>query len=292
MRDGSVCEGPTPGRCLPCASTHYGPVVGPVTAAATAAMRPWKNHAIDHVVSVSRAVADGNRIISGESSSVIPNFILDSAVLSPTTDTPQGSAGDASANRPEGFLLFVGDLSNEKGVRTLLRAYELLGKNRPRLMLVGRRTPDTPTRLPEGAEVHLEWSHENVMGAFRHCISAVLPSVWPDPCPTTVLEAMASGRPVVTTSVGGIVDMIVDGESGLIVPPGDERELAAAMSRVLTDDNLRHRLGIGALKKVRTFTASAVAEQLESVYARVAPLTPRAATRGKGRQVDGMVGRE
>lgn len=279
MRAGSVCEGPAVVRCLRCATTHYGPIVGPVTAAATAAMRPWKTHAIDHVVSVSRAVADGNRIASGPASSVIPNFILDSTVVTPTADTAQGATGGASPIMPEeAFLLFVGDLSNEKGVRTLLRAYELLGVDRPPLMLVGRRMPDTPTRLPDGAEVHLEWPHENVLAAFRRCISAVLPSVWPDPCPTAVLEAMGSGRPVVTTSVGGIIDMIVDGESGLLVPPADERELAAAIGRVLTDGDLRSRLGVGAQKQVRSFTASAVAKQLESVYARVAPRTPGAAT--------------
>lgn len=279
MRAGSVCEGPAVVRCLRCATTHYGPIVGPVTVAATAAMRPWKNHAIDHVVSVSRAVADGNRITSGPASSVIPNFILDSAVVPPTADTAQSPAGGASPIMPEeAFLLFVGDLSNEKGVRTLLRAYELLGVDRPPLMLVGRRMPDTPRRLPDGAEVHLEWPHEDVLAAFRRCIAAVLPSVWADPCPTAVLEAMGSGRPVVTTSVGGIIDMIVDEESGLLVPPGDERELAAAIGRVLKDGDLRSRLGVGAQKQVRSFTASAVAEQLESVYARVAPRSPMAAT--------------
>jgi glycosyltransferase involved in cell wall biosynthesis len=278
MRAGSVCQGPAISRCLPCAATHYGPIVGPITAAATAAMRPWKGRAIDHVVSVSRAVADGNRIPTGPASSVIPNFIPDSAVSPPTADTTQHPAGGASPIMAEGaFLLFIGDLSNEKGVRTLLRAYELLGADRPPLMLVGRRMPDTPTRLPDGAEVHLDWPHQDVLTALRRCISAVLPSVWPDPCPTTVLEAMASGRPVVTTSVGGIIDMIVDGESGLLVPPGDESKLAAAIGRVLADGDLRSRLGVGAQKKVRAFTASAVAEQLEGVYARVAPRTPMAA---------------
>ena len=83
------------------------------------------------------------------------------------------------------------------------------------------------------------------------CIAAVLPSVWPDPCPTTVLEAMASGRPVVTTSVGGIIDMVTDGESGLLVPPGDERALAAAIRRVLSDGDLRSRLGAGAQKRAQ-----------------------------------------
>jgi glycosyltransferase involved in cell wall biosynthesis len=293
MRAGSVCEGPSITRCLPCTTAHYGRIVGPITAAATASMRPWKHHAIDHLVSVSRAVADGNRIKSGPSSSIIPNFVLDSAVLPPTTDVTQGPTQAASpvlSEKP--FLLFVGDLSNEKGVGTLLRAYELLGADRPPLMLVGRRTRDTPTQLPDGAEIHLEWPHQDVLAAFQRCISAVLPSVWPDPCPTTVLEAMASGRPVVTTSVGGITDMVVDEESGLVVPPGDERELAAAMSRVLADGDLRSRLGLGARKKVRAFTASIVAEQLESIYARVAPPKPNGSDgSGRSRRVNGMAAR-
>ncbi len=271
MRAGSVCEGPAVTRCLPCATRHYGPIVGPLTATATAAMRPWKNHAIDHVVSVSRAVADGNHIKDGPNSSVIPNFILDSAVLpagDPAREPPSGASPIAAE---EGFLLFVGDLSTEKGVQTLLRAYEQLGADRPPLIMVGRRMADTPTRLPAGAEVCLERPHEDVLNALRRCIFAVLPSVWPDPCPTAVLEAMASGRPVVTTSVGGIVDMIVDGESGLLVPPGDENGLAAAMGRLLTDGDLRSGLAAGARRRVQAFTASAVTEQLEAVYERVAP---------------------
>ena len=273
MRAGSVCEGPGVARCVPCATTHYGPIVGPVTAAATAAMRPWKSHAIDHVVSVSRAVADGNRIASGPRTSIIPNFIPDGAVL---PAAPDAAAPPMMAQK--GFLLFVGDLSNEKGVQTLLRAYELLGPERPRLILVGRRMADTPTRLPDGAEIHLEWPHEEVLAALRLCLSAIFPSVWPDPCPTAVLEAMASGCPVVTTSVGGIVDMIIDGESGLLVPPGDERGLAAAMGRVLADSALRSRLGKAAQERARAFTASAVAGQLESIYTRIAPETSMEAT--------------
>ena len=81
---------------------------------------------------------------------------------------------------------------------------------------------------------------------------------------------MASGRPVVATTTGGIVDMIVDGENGLLVPPGDEYRLAEAMARLLNDADLRARLAAGAQKRVHRFTASAVVERLEAVYARVA----------------------
>ena len=271
MRMGSPCEGPAVARCLPCATAHYGPALGPLTAAATAVMRPWKSRAIDHVVCVSNAVASGNHIPSGPNTSVIPNFVLDDIVEGRAGDEAEGQAEDIPAGLPKEFLLFVGELSGEKGVPTLLRAYESLGSKRPPLLLVGRRMPDTPTRLPDGADMHTEWSHDHVMAAFRRCLFAVLPSICLDACPTTVLEAMASGRPVVATTTGGIVDMITDGENGLLVPPDDEHELALAMARLLKDAGLRDSLAAGARERVQRFTASAVAERLEAVYARVAP---------------------
>lgn len=276
MRMGSVCDGPAVARCLTCATAHYGPAVGPLTAAATALMRPWKNRAVDHMVCVSNAVADANHIQRGPDTSVIPNFVRDEVVLDRAGDAAQGQAADIPPGLPEEeFLLFVGELSREKGLPTLLRAYELLGGKRPPLLLVGRRMPDTPAHLPDGAQIRLDWPHNHVIGAFRRCLFAVLPSICPDACPTTVLEAMASGRPVIATATGGIVDMIADGENGLLVPPGDEGKLSAAIDRLLNDADLRARLGAGAQERVRRFTASSVTERLEAVYARVAPRNPR-----------------
>ena len=273
MRMGSGCEGPTVARCLPCATAHYGAARGTLTAAATALMRPWKNRAIDHVICVSNAVASGNLIPPGPRTSVIPNFVLDEVVVG-HTDVADGQADDTPRLPNEDFLLFVGELSREKGLPTLLAAYEMLGPRRPPLLLVGRHMPDTPAQLPDGAEVCAEWPHEHVMAAFRRCLFAVLPSICLDACPTTVLEAMASGCPVVATTTGGIVDMIVDGANGLLVPPGDEQKLARAMARLLRDPDLRARLAAGAQERVRQFTASAVVERLEAVYAGVAPRKP------------------
>ena len=271
MRNGMPCAGPSPARCLPCATGHYGPLIGTATVVATAAMRPWKARSIDHIVSVSRAVASGNHLADSDRTSVIPNFIPDSMMLPQDESSASPSSAVSFPDLPEKeFLLFVGDLSSEKGVPTLLRAYENLGSDRPALVLVGRRTPDTPTNLPEGAQVQLEWPHENVMEAFRRCTAAVLPSVWPDPCPTTVLEAMASGCPVVTTSIGGMTDMVVHQESGLLVPPGNVSALTEAISELLADESLRSRYAAAARERVLRFTATAVAERLEAVYAKVA----------------------
>jgi glycosyltransferase involved in cell wall biosynthesis len=272
MRHGSACEGPAVVRCMKCTVSHYGPVVGPVTATATAAMRLWKDRAVDYMISVSRAVANGNGIPDSPAASVIPNFVLDSTLMPMSEGSDEATTDHVQRALPaEPFLLFVGDLSREKGVHTLLRAYDSLGIHRPPLVLIGRRTPDTPKQLPNGAEIYVEWPHEWIMTAFRLCLVAVLPSVWADPCPTTVLEAMACGCPVITTAIGGMVDMILDEKSGLLVHPGDERELAAALKRLLTDDGLRTLIGIGARERVRIFTSSGVVEQLEAVYEQVAP---------------------
>ena len=271
MRMGSPCEGPTVARCLPCATTQYGPALGSLTAAATALMRPWKNRAIDHVVCVSNAVASGSRLAPGPNVSVIPNFVLDEVVLDRASATEAQAEVILPGLPKDEFLLFVGELSRDKGLPTLLRAYESLGRKRPPLLLVGRRMPDTPAHLPDGAAMCSELPHDHVMAAFRRCLFAVLPSICLDACPTTVLEAMASGRPVVATTTGGIVDMVADGESGLLVPPGDENRLAEAMAALLKDADLRARFAAGAAEQIQRFTASAVAERLETVYAEVAP---------------------
>ncbi len=288
MRMGSPCQGPAVVRCLACATAHYGPAVGPLTAAATALMRPWRNRAVDHVVCVSNAVAAGNHIPPGPGTSVIPNFVRDEVVLDRAGDAAQDRAGGVPPHLPEEeFVLFVGELSADKGLPTLLRAYESLGGKRPPLLLVGRRTPDTPVALPGGAQMRLDWPNAHVVAAFRRCLFAVLPSRCPDACPTTVLEAMASGRPVIATTAGGIVDLIADGENGLLVPPGDADRLSAAMGRLLDDADLRGRLAAGARERIRRFTASSVAERLEAVYARVAPRDPGTAVPGAGQPARG-----
>ena len=164
---------------------------------------------------MSRFVGQANQLDEqGVPWEVVPNFVPDS--LLSARDLPRDPA------LPEDdYLFYAGDLSEQKGVGTVLAAYATLDPaTRPALVLVGRTAMDLSS-LPEGAVVHEKWEHERVLSGFGHALAAVLPSRWPDPCPTTVLEAMALGAPLVTTHMGGIADMVADGESALVVPPGD-----------------------------------------------------------------------
>jgi glycosyltransferase involved in cell wall biosynthesis len=91
----------------------------------------------------------------------------------------------------------------------------------------------------------------------------------------TILEAMASGLPVLSTHAVGVVDCLRDGENGLLVPPGDVAALAAAIARLLDDAPLRARLAGAALDEVRrTYAWPAVARQITDVYATLAGTRP------------------
>jgi glycosyltransferase involved in cell wall biosynthesis len=70
------------------------------------------------------------------------------------------------------------------------------------------------------------------------------PTFYPNEAfPLVLLEAMAAGLPVISTTVGGIPDMVIDGETGLLVPPGEVSSLASALRRLVTDSGLRIRMG-------------------------------------------------
>lgn len=83
---------------------------------------------------------------------------------------------------------------------------------------------------------------------------------------TSVLDAMAAGVPVVATAAGGIPEMIEDGRTGLLAPPGDARSLAEAIDRVLADPSLARRLAEAAAERVRDFDIARTVEGTERLY--------------------------
>lgn len=98
------------------------------------------------------------------------------------------------------------------------------------------------------------------------CDAFVLPSLW-EGLPLSVLEAMAAGKPVVASDVGGTGEAVLHEETGLLVPAGDRRALAKAIRAVLDDPALAHRLGSAGRKRVRQkFSAAEMVHRITSVY--------------------------
>ena len=116
--------------------------------------------------------------------------------------------------------------------------------------------------------------HALVMAAWAHAAVGVVPSVWPEPFGQVAIEAMACGRAVIASNVGGLRDVVVDGETGLMVPPGDVTALREALRMLLSDPARRARMGEAGRRRAQAFFASTVVRRIEQVYAQVLAASP------------------
>jgi glycosyltransferase involved in cell wall biosynthesis len=164
----------------------------------------------------------------------------------------------AEAVPPE--VLYAGRLSPEKGVLELVEAARGLN-----LVVAG----DGPlrARVP-GSRGFV--SHDELDGLYARAAVVACPSRR-EGFGVACLEAMAHGRPVVASAVGGLRDLVVDGETGLLVPPRDVAALRAALERLLADPELRRRLGSAGRERARErFSWPAVTDATLAVYAEAA----------------------
>lgn len=262
---GALCSGPGLAKCLGCAARHYGTAKGMAITLGTFGTGPMERRAVDLFLPVSSAVATASRLaIDGAPFEVIPNFVPDDVARD--ADTP---VVDRELGLPdEPYILYVGALTPHKGVPDLLTAYERL-ERAPPLVLIGTRWPDSPTSFPPGTTVLTDVPHAKVMHAWRRSLFGVIPSVFPDPCPTVAMEGMASGRALVASRLGGLPDLVDDGATGILTPAGDRSALAAAMQRLVDDPKMADRLGEGGRRKVVDFMSSRVLTRIEAAYHRV-----------------------
>jgi glycosyltransferase involved in cell wall biosynthesis len=165
----------------------------------------------------------------------------DRTVVIPNAIDVRAAAQSALNGRPP-RVLSVGRLKAPKDFATLLAAFARLGVPY-RAAIVG----DGPERAAleaaaATAQVELLGERGDVPEQLAASDVFVLSSR-SEGMPMSILEAMAAGLPVVASAVGGIPEIVRDGATGLLVPPGDADALAAALGRLLDDDGLRRRLG-------------------------------------------------
>ena len=231
----------------------------------------------DCVIANSQAVGDlliSDDRVREDRVAIVSNFVDESAF---------GPIANAAALRaqlgvPPGSIVIgcVAALRPIKNHETLVAAFAVLRQRWPtlRLVLVGdgqaRQSLECLVRKLGLMElVHFAGVRPNEPN-LHHLFDVSVLCSQSEAFPNSIVEAMAAGKPVVATRVGGVVDAVVEGETGFLVPPRQPAALAAAIGRLLTEPERRREMGRAGARRARAqYHASRVLPSLESLYERL-----------------------
>jgi glycosyltransferase involved in cell wall biosynthesis len=172
-------------------------------------------------------------------------------------------------------LLFVGRLAIEKGAEFPIRALPLIHKKIPNctLTIVGNG-PDSGRLKKIIKELHVEdyvqmvgkIPNEQTKKYYEQASIVVVPSTYPDNLPTVCIEAMHAGRPVIASNNGGIPELIVDGITGYLVEPGNEKSIAEKAIALFSDKSLLEIMSHNAKKRSENFTIKLNTQKILDLY--------------------------
>lgn len=212
-------------------------------------VRQWALARADRVVTVSEAVGAIHRAAG--------LLMKDSTTVYNVPPTEAARAGNARERwripTEAPLVLYVGKHSFGKGTDVLLDAACRVHASEPsaRFLLAGRR--DVLISLPDDERIVATGAlpHEDVLPLYAAADVVVLPAVWKEPFPRSLMEAMAAGKPVVATHSGGIPELVVHEKTGIVVPAKDPEAFAEAVLRLIRDRDLAQRMGANGRRRLQ-----------------------------------------
>ena len=169
----------------------------------------------------------------------------------------------------------VGRIAPEKGHAVLLEALRKLDGRYPLHLVIVGNGPDEQAMRDSAQKIGL--SERVIFAGFRDDVNNVIaamdvitvPSTWNEPCSAVVQQGMALSKPVIGTRAGGTPEMVLDGETGFLVPPSDSDALADALAHLAGDAFLRKRLGAAGRERVEAlFSLRMMTDKIEALYQR------------------------
>jgi glycosyltransferase involved in cell wall biosynthesis len=181
-------------------------------------------------------------------------------------------------SHPRPYILGIGRFVPQKGFDVLIEAYAKSGVESHDLLLAGEgdereALASLAKSLKSDNKIHFvgRADRTTAVALFKGCSFFVLPSRH-EPQGIVNLEAMASGKAVIASRVGGVPEIVLDGQTGILVPGEDSAELAKALLQLSEDSELREQLGTAGKARAQSFDWSAIAAQYQEIYRSVMPL--------------------
>ncbi len=169
----------------------------------------------------------------------------------------------------------VGRIAPEKGHAVLLEAFGKVHARYPLSLVIVGNGPDeeliraTAANMGLTDKVFFTGFRDDVNNVINALDVVTVPSTWNEPCSAVVQQGMALSKPIIGTRAGGTPEMVVDDETGFLVPPSDPDALADALARLAGDAFLRKRLGAAGKERVEAlFSLSVMTDKIEALYQR------------------------
>lgn len=230
-------------QCSDCLGGDFSPVLknrcadGSLARSALLYLESFAQHRMGNYEKVDRYVAPSRFMAESIAHRIAGERV---ALLYNGVKLPQARDAD------DGRILYFGRLSPEKGIETLLQAHAATGSRWPLIVVgTGPLHDALASRFPR---VHFlgHLSGDDLSREVARAAIVVVPSDWYENCPMSVLEAMAHGKPVVGSRIGGIPELVADGETGLLFEAGDVHELSVAVARLMESPEMRREMGLKA----------------------------------------------
>ncbi|AEG18294.1 glycosyltransferase family 4 protein [Methanobacterium paludis] len=230
----------------------------------------------DVIIATTNSYANESKFLKGYKDKivVIPNGINIEEVT--TSYSKEECRNKLKLPDNENLILFLGSLVPYKGPDILLKALHRVKKEIPDVKLILAGRGPMLTELEElskklGLDENIEFLgfvDESLKPLYFKASNVFcLPSTtMAESFGIVNLEAMASGIPIVSSKLGGIPDIVKDGENGLLVKPGDVEGLADALIYLLKNEDVRGKMGDDGLKKVKRYSWEKIAEETEKIY--------------------------
>lgn len=249
------------------AGRHSGWVSGPLSRQVHA-VESWLVRESDSLITCSASMRD-------EITDLFGPGLSDTTVIRNGIDSARWQFARRQPRSGPPELLFVGRLEYEKGVHDAIEALPRIRRAHPGTTLTVAGDGTQQDWLMECARKHRlvkatrfigRVDHDELLTLLHRADAAVLPSHY-EPFGLAALEAAAAGTPLVTTTVGGLGEAVIDGETGVSCPPRDVPALAAAVCRVLDDPAAAQRRAVAARDRLSAdFDWHTVADQTAQVY--------------------------
>jgi glycosyltransferase involved in cell wall biosynthesis len=245
---------------------------------------PWYASYFDRVVCISRSIH--SQFMAGVKPSLQNRAVhiydavdVDAIRSRSSPDAVLKVREEFGVAHDELLLGIVGNIKDWKGQDVLIRALPLLPESiRWKCLVVGSvSTHPASVAYARGLErlaSELGVVDRVVFTGYRQDVPALVEamdllvhtSLMPEPLGLVILEGMALAKPVVCSAHGGPVEIVEDGHSGSLVPPGDSRALAACLARLMASPEVRKQMGAAALARVRSFPVAVHVSQVKRVY--------------------------